>query len=153
VCWVDLSWAGADVSDEAAEEGPLGIRDVLSGAVDLDGVITVDGGSGVSVLTAGSAQDGTTISYRSKHLDATVAALGAEFDHIVFDMPPVLESSAALPLFRFAGGYLLVVRAGVTRRDQAARSTRQLSEVALLGTVLNRQRSKIPAFLRRLGSD
>jgi Mrp family chromosome partitioning ATPase len=71
----------------------------------------------------------------------------------VFDMPPVLESSAALPLFRFAEAYYFVIRSGVTRRDQVRRATRQLSEIPLLGTVLNRQRTKVPRFLQRLGSD
>jgi Mrp family chromosome partitioning ATPase len=154
VCWVDLSWAGTDGSDDAVDDAtPPGIADVLGGAARLDDAITVDPTTGVSELTAGSARYRSTISYRSAQLDATVGALAAEFDYLVFDMPPVLESSTALPLFRLAGAYLFVVRAGVTRRDQAARSTRQLAEVPLLGTVLNRQRSKIPAFLRRIGSD
>jgi len=154
VCWVDLSSAGTDVPDDAVDEAaPPGINDVLAGEVTLADAITVDERSGVSVLPWGSMQNRPAISYRSAQLDAAVAALGEDYDHIVFDMPPVLESSTALPLFRLAGAYLFVVRAGVTRRDQAARSTRQLSEVPLLGTVLNRQSTKIPAFLRRIGSD
>jgi Mrp family chromosome partitioning ATPase len=153
VCWVDLSWAGTDAADDQATGTvPAGIADVLAGEVELADALTVDADTGVSVLSAGSARHRATISYRSAQLDETVDMLRAEFDHIVFDMPPVLESSSALPLFRFAGAYLLVVRAGVTRRDQAARASRQLTEVPLLGTVLNRQSTKIPAFLRRLGS-
>jgi Mrp family chromosome partitioning ATPase len=160
VCWVDLSGAGsskpaaAATDDDDEQATAPGVSDVLRGDVELATALTLSNESQVVVLGAGSMTgSGRSGSYRSSDLDALVATLGTQFDHIVFDMPPVLESSAALPLFRFAEAYYFVIRSGVTRRDPVRRATRQLSEIPLLGTVLNRQRTKVPRFLQRLGSD
>jgi Mrp family chromosome partitioning ATPase len=93
--------------------------------------------------------DGHPIVPRSEDLDDIVDELSIRFDHVLLDMPPVLEGSAGLPLFRLADAYVLVVWSGVTRADQVRRVTRQLAEVPLAGSVLNRQRSRVPAALQR----
>ena len=90
---------------------------------------------------------------RSEDLDDIVDELSSRFDHVLLDMPPVLEGSASLPLFRLADAYVLVVRSGVTRANEVTRATRQLAEVPLAGSVLNRQRSRVPAALQRVPGD
>ena len=153
VCWVDLSWVGvtSGVAERAA--GP-GIRDVLRGDAVLSEVLVACEDPNVVVLGEGTVDpDARPVSPRSEDLDELVDALSVDYDYIVFDMPPVLESSAVLPLFRLADAYLLVVRARVTHRDQVSRVTRQLAEVSFLGSVLNRQKSRIPKSLQRVGVD
>ena len=152
-CLVDLSWLGGS-SDAAGGGTRAGIRDVVGGSADLWDVLADSGDPDVAILGEGLADSYPhPISPRSEDFDELVDALTVEYDHIVLDLPPVLESSAVLPLFRLADAYLFVIRARVTRRDQVSRSTCQLADLPLLGSVLNRQKSRVPKSLQRLGVD
>ncbi len=74
----------------------------------------------------------------SARMDEVIAALKAQADVVVFDAPPVLGVTDAALLGVKADGVLLVVRAGSTRRDSAARAKEMLDRVGvrLVGTVL-----------------
>ena len=147
VVLVDLSWLG-----RAARPGSMpiepGIRDVVHLEAQLDDVLVDTADRNVLRLGEGLG-DTNLIAPRSQDLDDILDELSNSFDHVLLDMPPVLEGSAGLPLFRLADAYVLVVRSGVTRADQVARATRQLAEVPLAGSVLNRLRSRVPAALQR----
>jgi Mrp family chromosome partitioning ATPase len=80
-------------------------------------------------------------------------ALERHHDRLVFDLPPVLVSSAAIPLARHAGGVALVVRQGVTTEAQVRSAYDRLGAIPSLGVVLNRASSNIPpALLRRISN-
>lgn len=74
----------------------------------------------------------------SAKMDDVLAALKAEADIVVFDAPPVLGVTDAALLGAKTDGVLLVVRAGSTRRDAAARAKEALARVGvnLVGAVL-----------------
>lgn len=78
-----------------------------------------------------------------------VSATG--YDWILVDGPPLLENPDAAPLAAQCDAALLVVRAGATRRPVLVRALDLLrrSQANVLGTVLNRRRLEIPAFLYR----
>jgi len=148
---VDLSWLGRTerLNPDTADPG---IKDVVSGEALLDDVLV--GADDPSVLHLGEGVgDMDVIVPRSEDLDIIVDELTSEFDHVLLDMPPVLDGSAGLPLFRLADAYVLVVRSGVTHTDQVTRATRQLAEVPFAGSVLNRQRTRVPAALQRSRGD
>jgi Mrp family chromosome partitioning ATPase len=127
---------------------------VLDGSADLgDVLVGDDGDASVIALNAGTTRGDRPFSSRSADVDDVVRQLGVGFDNIVFDMPPILESSTALTMFRLADAYMFVILAGVTRSDQVRRATRQLAEVPLLGSVLNQHRVRIPKPLRRIGEE
>lgn len=148
VCWVDLSWARSGPPPRPT--GQPGLFDLLDGRAELNDVIRFMPAIGVAVLGAGTVpRDGRNVG-RSADLEEVVAVLSEEFDHVVFDMPPVLESTTGLPLFRFAEDYLVVCKSGVTRSDQLERTTSQLEALRLIGTVLNEQAVKMPRFLQRI---
>lgn len=148
---VDLSWLGkAHRADPPATEP--GITDVVSGEALLDDVLVETVDTNVFSLGKGS-EDPNLVVPRSEDLDTVVDELWNSFEHIVLDMPPVLEGSAGLPLFRLADAYVLVIRSGLTRADDVARATRQLAEVPLAGSVLTRQRTRVPASLQRLSGE
>jgi Mrp family chromosome partitioning ATPase len=151
VVLVDLSWLGRAKRTDPQVTDP-GIKDVVSGEALLDDVLVDADDPNVLRLGEGVG-DAHLVVPRSEDLDVIVGELTSSFDHVLLDMPPVLDGSAGLPLFRLADAYVLVVRSGVTHADQVTRATRQLSEVPLAGSVLNRQRSRVPAALQRLGSE
>jgi succinoglycan biosynthesis transport protein ExoP len=162
VCLVDLSRTGAPRRpgskskrrrEEAALQGP-GLLELLSGEISPVEAVTSTGHPRIDLLRAGSASlNNHSFSPRSHQLDRAIASLEAEYDFVVMDLPPVLGSTAVLPLFRFAEAYLLVVRSGVTQTGQVRSATGLLDEIPQLGTILNHDSKKVPRLLRRLGAD
>lgn len=74
----------------------------------------------------------------SQRLVEVIGVLKARAHYILFDSPPVLAASDAALLGAKVDGVVLVVRAGATRRDHAARAREALERVhvRLLGAVL-----------------
>jgi Mrp family chromosome partitioning ATPase len=87
---------------------------------------------------------------RSPEFERLLSILADEFDHVVFDIPPVLTSANGLALLRRADASLLVVRHRSTTLAQVQRAMEATQPTPNLGVVLNRYRTSIPARLRRL---
>jgi Mrp family chromosome partitioning ATPase len=86
---------------------------------------------------------------RSPQLPLALAALDGEFDHIVFDLPPILGGSDALAMVRHADAYLMVVQHGSTPVEQVRAAAEELRAVPSLGVVINQYSTRIPKVLRR----
>lgn len=102
-----------------------------------------------SVIPAGSAQ-ATAIDLDM--IDGLLSRLRSQFDFIVVDGPPVNSYADASVLATKVDGVILVVQADKTPVAKAENAKRQLAKVGarILGVVLNRRRSYIPAFLESL---
>lgn len=74
-----------------------------------------------------------------QRMNEIIGVLKARANYIVFDSPPVLAASDAALLGTKADGVLMVIRAGHTRRDHAARARQVLERVnaRILGAVLS----------------
>lgn len=74
----------------------------------------------------------------SRRMDEIIAALREQADYVLFDVPPALAVTDAALLGVKVDGVLLVLRAGASRRDHAARAKEELERVnvPLIGTVL-----------------
>jgi capsular exopolysaccharide synthesis family protein len=85
-------------------------------------------------------------------VDALVSRLRPQFDFIVIDGPPVNRYADASVLATKVDGVILVVEADSTPVVEAEAAKRQLDKVGarILGVVLNRRRSYIPAFLESI---
>lgn len=90
------------------------------------------------VLTGGTTSSNPARLLTSERLRRVVGSLRQMFDFLVFDCPPVLEDVDATQLCRLADGVALVVRAGVTPRDEVDRSHEALRAANVVGVVLNR---------------
>jgi len=75
----------------------------------------------------------------------------SQYDWMVFDGPPVLESSDAAPIAAITDGVVIVVEAGRTKRPVLQRSVELLRKAGghVMGSVLNRRRLEIPGFIYR----
>jgi capsular exopolysaccharide synthesis family protein len=82
-------------------------------------------------------------------IEVLVGRLQSQFDFIVIDAPPVNSYADASVLATKIDGVILVVEADRTPVAEAEAAKRQLDRVGarILGVVLNRRRSYIPAFL------
>jgi non-specific protein-tyrosine kinase len=79
------------------------------------------------------------------------AAWQKPFDVVLWDLPALSQSPAALLLARHADGIVLVAQARRTRRDAASESAHRLESAGgkVLGLVLNRTWSFTPRWVLR----
>lgn len=75
----------------------------------------------------------------SQRMNGLIGVLKARANYVLFDSPPVLAATDAALLASKLDGALLVVRAGHTRRDHAARARQALERVyvRIVGAVLS----------------
>lgn len=147
VCWVDLSWMG-NRSAAVGTDQP-GFIEVLQGSASIEQVLVPIDQSGPIALPAGNIANATTGQVDRSEIERILAGVCNEFDHVVVDMPPVLEAGDGLPFFRRADGFLLVVRAETTRTEQLRRATTLLANVPHWASLLNRQRTRVPLRLQQ----
>lgn len=90
------------------------------------------------VLTSGPLPPNPADVIGSRRMDDVIDALKAKADYVVFDSPPVLAVTDAALLGHKVDGIVLVLRAGSSRRDHAARAKEELErvKVPIVGTVL-----------------
>ncbi len=128
-------------------------EDVLAGRCQLEEALrpVADGALHLGMVTSpGSALSNVVSSARFRDL---AGRLRDSFDLVLFDTPPVSESSDALLLVRESDGIVLVVEAEKTRWQVAEgirdRITKQGGDI--LGVILNKRRHYIPyAIYKRL---
>ncbi len=94
---------------------------------------------GLRLLPSGPLPPNPADLLSSVRMEEAVAALTDQADRVIFDAPPVLAVTDAVLLGTKLDGALLVVRAGRTRRDDAARAKEALERVGvrLVGAVLS----------------
>jgi Mrp family chromosome partitioning ATPase len=83
---------------------------------------------------------------RFSHLMPRLKA--SDYDYIIFDMPPVTQTSATPRLASYMDLALLVIESEKTRQHSAVRASALMREArANVAAVLNKQRSHMPAAL------
>jgi len=165
VCVIDLNWgdktrptrrrsrAGRSKVEEQDDSVP-GLADALRRDVPIREAIRETDDPRLTVVSAGVAteREGQVFA-RSDELALIIRVLERHNDHLIFDLPPVLSSSATPLLARQAEAVGLVVRYGVTTEAQVRSAFERLGAVPSAGVVLNRSTSKIPRpLLRRLST-
>jgi Mrp family chromosome partitioning ATPase len=85
---------------------------------------------------------GAAVSHPGQLLTADAAmmavrALQTRFGYVLLDCPPVLAAAEAASICRVADGIVVVVRAGLTPRDDVKRVQGMLEGAPLLGVILN----------------
>lgn len=90
----------------------------------------------LSLLPSGAAMDHPAQLMTSDAARMQIDALRSRFHYLVIDCPPLLSAVDAASICRLASGVLMVVRAGVTPRDEVKRAQGLLEGVPILGVVL-----------------
>jgi capsular exopolysaccharide synthesis family protein len=116
-----------------------GFSNLLLGSDDLASVVQATEVPGLSVIPSGPLPPNPSELLGSRRMDEILALLGARFDVVLFDTPPVIAVTDATVLGRKLDGTIFVVKSGQTRRGVAAEACRRLNEVGLnvVGVVLN----------------
>ncbi|MBI5136394.1 MAG: CpsD/CapB family tyrosine-protein kinase [Nitrospirae bacterium] len=120
-----------------------GLIEYVSGEVPLKGVIRGTAIEGLSVLTAGRAENPlSTQVLGSALLQRTMLRLRESFDFVVVDCPPMLAASDLGLVAEWTDHFLLVVKAGTTDRSVVKSSMECLPKGKFLGAVLSDTREQ-----------
>ncbi len=127
-----------------ALENTYGLRNILRGEVDLETTPTQlltrrSGMPNIDVIPGGTGTEDVVELLHSSYFGALLARLSRDFDVVLIDTPPILHMADARILAGQSDGAILILRAGMTTRDQAA-SARDLFDrdgVRLVGSILN----------------
>jgi len=152
VVLVDANFARPCLPRIFGVRGRPGLAEVLEKAHDLAEVLQVAAADNLSLLAAGQPADRRSGIYAAPAWEGLLKELAADFDLVLVDLPAVAESGGALRLGGRLDGVLLVVEAGRVRRDSARRVGEQLVRAGArpLGTILNKWRQDVPAWLSRI---
>lgn len=93
----------------------------------------------LSLMTAGTLPPNPADVLSSQRMAEVIGVLKARAHYVFFDSPPVLAATDAALLGSRLDGVLMVIRAGHTRRDHAARARQALERVhvRIVGAVLS----------------
>ena len=117
-----------------------GLSELLQGEPDTAMNIYQLESFGFWILPAGSPPRTPLELIQSRKLSAFMDNLGAWFDWIVIDSPPVLPLGDTSVWMRLADGILFVTRPGKTTKRQLQRGLEALEQPKLLGALLNGSR-------------
>jgi capsular exopolysaccharide synthesis family protein len=127
-------------------EGAVGVTSVLIGRVSLDDALQPWGNGSLMVLPSGPTPPNPSELLGSQGMAELISALESRADIVLVDAPPLLPVTDAAVLAKICDGALLIVRHGVTSREQVARAVESLRVVDahLIGNVLNMAPAKGP---------
>jgi Mrp family chromosome partitioning ATPase len=127
-----------------------GLRDALEEDAPLAEVVRPSGIESLSLVTAGTVQKDERGAWLSPNMIRLVDQLRAEFDLLLFDLPP-LTQGRPLRIGTLLDGVVLVVEAERVQWPVAQRATTSLKSagVNLLGAVMNKRRQHLPGWLDR----
>ncbi|MDT4986659.1 MAG: tyrosine-protein kinase [Micromonosporaceae bacterium] len=119
--------------------GGVGLTSVLVGTAGLDDAVQGWGDDLMSVLASGPIPPNPSEILGSRHMRELLDRLRDTYDLVLIDAPPVLPVTDAATTAAACDGVVVVVRHGVTRREELTATVAALRTVdaKLLGTVLN----------------
>lgn len=130
-----------------------GLADILTGRCIAADAIEPTGYTNLSAIAAGTVDhDPATIFGLPNRMHELVEVLVHGFDLVIFDLPPIAQSSVALPLLSPLDGVVMIVESERVPWQTARQARQKLSRagVNLLGAVINKQRNYAPHLFSKL---
>lgn len=150
VLLADANYLKPAIHTEFQIDQAPGLGEAIWDEAALDLVIRPTPKENLFVLPAGAVNRGP-FQYDPRRFPVVYRALTEKFHHIVFDLPPAGESSAAMKLASHLDGVILTVQAERVRFEVGKKTKERLkvSGANILGGVLNRRKYHIPEWLYR----
>lgn len=144
VLLVDADVAKPHVSEVFGVSEAPGLLDILEGQPRaLEELVVRTNIEGLSILPAGVPRANATELLSGSRMDNVVQHLATRFPQrvVIFDTPPLLQSSEAKVLANLAGQVVLVVKAESTPQGAVAEALHILGDEKAVGMVLNQSRT------------
>ncbi|MGH2634330.1 MAG: CpsD/CapB family tyrosine-protein kinase [Tepidiformaceae bacterium] len=149
VTLVDADFHTHSVERQYGLEGQVGFAEVLAGTTVLPDATHDIVEAAMHVVPAGLVSADPARLARSDRLGPAVDQMKSGNSHVVFDLPATLHSMNAPALAQRCDAVIVVARSGRTTRQQLDRTLHLLRDANVIGVVMNRQRSSIPAWVQR----
>ncbi len=116
-----------------------GLSNILVGDGKAQDLVSPTDVANLSVLTSGPLPPNPAELMGSREMDEFIGEVSGQYDHVIFDSPPVLLASDTCVLASRTDGVILVCRAKVSSRGIGSRAASLLSRVNahIFGAVLN----------------
>ncbi len=150
VLLVDADFHTHSVGEEYGLADRRGLADVIEGTASLQQVTNRFRQAPLSVITAGTMSEDPARLSRSEQLTPIINQMKAMSGFVVLDLPATLHSMNAPVLANRCDAVIVVARAGHTTQRELERVLELLQDAKVIGVVLNRQRSSVPAWMDRL---
>lgn len=117
----------------------LGLSNLLSSHQELGSVVQATGINNLSILTSGPKPPNPSELLSSLRMDQLIRETRANYDFVIFDMPPVVAVTDAQIMASKTDGTILVVRESVSRKDSLLKAKELLGLVKanVLGVIYN----------------
>ncbi|WP_430868332.1 polysaccharide biosynthesis tyrosine autokinase [Demequina aurantiaca] len=129
VLLVDADLRDPKISTYMAVEGGVGLSDAIIGRARAADLVQRWGETTLHLLPAGRIPPNPSELLGSGAMMAIIQDLGAEYDVVLYDSPPLLPVTDAAVLARHVGGALLVVAAGRVHSAQVGAALSALENV------------------------
>ena len=150
VCIVDLNWWWP-ANYEFLDEEIAGLASVLAGEKKLDDVLVEFESANLSLLPAGNLpKESRPRTARSERLLEILSVLDKRFDHLIMDIPAVLSTSDSVPLASLSDSCCMIIRQGVTPKEDVNQALDEISHIPQLGVILNQYKFETPSILLKL---
>lgn len=149
VLLVDGNFARARQHKNFKSKNKCGLADVLYRGATVDEAVTGTGVTGLSLMSAGSAVNPGGVNPDAAN--ALMHELRMSHQVIIFDLPPIRNTSQSFLLTKLADGVVIVVDASNTGRNLVRRAMSLLNDwdVDVFGSILNRARRTLPRWIDR----
>jgi succinoglycan biosynthesis transport protein ExoP len=116
-----------------------GLTNYLTGVASLDNVLNETYIPNLMLITCGSMIPNPSELLGSEKMQKFIEGITHRFDFVIFDTPPLFAASDAIILGTLADGVVLIVRAGMTKRDDVQRKMELFQNVRakVIGVVFN----------------
>lgn len=140
VCLVDLDLRRPHVANSMGMQFNFGLGDYLSGAAEIEQIIYEVGVPRLAIIPNAQQLQHSSELLSSPRMQQLLERLRNAAEHriIIYDMPPMMMSDDVLVFSGQADAVLLVVSEGQTERGLVEKSKEVMSEMNVLGVVLNR---------------
>ena len=154
VLLIDCDMRKSSVHKNFRVTNTYGVTDLLVGKQKLETVVNKVK-ENLYVITAGNVPPNPAEMLASKAMESFLDEMKKEYDYIVLDTPPLQAVTDAQILSTKADGTLVVVRAGVTKKDAVANAVSILKKVNshIIGTVLNAAENKKDKYYYYYGDE
>jgi len=147
VLLIEADMRRAGISQVFGLESKIGLSTVLAGKTGAEEVIQpVPGIPNLFLLPAGESPANPAAMLGSSRMRDLLGTLGALYDYVIIDTPPVLSVTDAVLLSKLADSTMLVIRAGMTDKGALRRVCDVLAHVdaRIVGVILNAAESTDP---------
>jgi capsular exopolysaccharide synthesis family protein len=136
---IDLDFRRPNVHNIFALTREVGLSNHLVGESEFADVVQPSGINGLDVVLCGHIPPNPAELLGSTAMKEFASKVREMYDWVVYDTPPVLSATDPVLVSTLVDQVALVVRAGMTSRDQVQRAIQMLGHVKanLIGVILN----------------